>query len=284
MLKIITDVDGVLLDWFPAFENWIIEVKDIKPLHDTTPSTYKLTDKYPLTSKEIVDYIAEFNTSSAFGELKAIDGAVEYLGMLLQDNSKDISWLSSGSVEGHEEECFDMRSKNLRNCFGKDIPGTLLVMRASKEEYLKKYKEEFNEDLIFIEDSLEHAEVAIKLGIKTILLGYSYNGTNKSSKLLYKAKNWKEVYLQVNKIEKEIEYMNTHVSRTGLSAKRWSYLKNLNATNPTYKHVSAEVSMVPNPLGKMLNPIPMVTRPGTTYNVGRNKAKREKKTERRNKV
>lgn len=284
MLKIITDVDGVLLDWFPAFENWIIEVKDIKPLHDTTPSTYKLTDKYPLTSKEIVDYIAEFNTSSAFGELKAIDGAVEYLSMLLQDNSKDISWLSSGSVEGHEEECFDMRSKNLRNCFGKDIPGTLLVMRASKEEYLKKYKEEFGEDLIFIEDSLEHAEAAIKLGIKTVLLGYSYNGTKKNSKLLYKANNWKEVYSQINKIEKEIEYMNTHVSRTGLSAKRWNYLKNLKVTNPTYKHVSAEVSMVPNPLGKMLNPIPMVTRPGTTYNVGRNKAKHEKKAERRNRA
>lgn len=284
MLKIITDVDGVLLDWFPAFEKWIIEVKGVKPLHDTAPLTYKLTDKYPLTSEELVKHIAEFNTSNAFGELKAIDGAVEYLGMLFEDNSKDVSWLSSGSVEGHEEECFDMRSKNLRDCFGKDIPGTLLVMKTSKEEYLKKYKEEFGEDLIFIEDSLEHAEVAIKLGIKTILLGYSYNGTKKNLKLLYKAKNWKEVYSQINKIEKEIEYMNTHVSRTGLSAKRWNYLKNLKSTNPTYKHVSAEVSMVPNPLGKMLNPIPMVTRPGTTYNVGRNKAKREKKAERRNSI
>ena len=284
MLKIITDVDGVLLDWFSAFETWIVEVKGIKPLHGNTPSTYRLTDKYPLTSEELVEHIAEFNTSNAFGELKAIDGAVEYLGLLFQDNSKDISWLSSGSVEGHEEECFDMRSKNLKDCFGKDIPGTLLVMKTSKEGYLKEYKEEFGEDLIFIEDSLEHAEVAIKSGIKTILLGYSYNGTNKSSKLLYKAKNWKEVYSQINKIEKEIEYMNTHVSRTGLSAKRWNYLKNLKSTNPTYKHVSAEVSMVPNPLGKMLNPIPMVTRPGTTYNVGRNKAKREKKAERRNKV
>lgn len=281
MLKIITDVDGVLLDWFSGFEKWIVEIKGIKPLHDTSPSTYKLTDKYPLTFEEIVDHIAEFNSGPSFEGLKAIDGAVEYLNMLLVDNSKDVSWLSSGSVEGKEEECFDMRSKNLRECFGKDIPGTLLVMSASKKEYLKKYKEEFGENLIFIEDSLEHAEVAVDLGIKTILLGYSYNITKKNSKLLYKAKDWKEVYSQINRIEKEIEYMNTHVSRTGMAAKRWWYLKNLNAINPTYKHVSAEVSLVPNPLGAMLDPVPMVTRPGTTYNIGRNKAKREKKANRR---
>ena len=284
MLKIITDVDGVLLDWFSAFEKWIVEVKGIKPLHSTTPSTYKLTDKYPLTFKKIVDYIAEFNSSETFGNLKAIDGAVEYLGKLLADNTKEVVWLSSGSVEGKEEECFDMRSKNLKDHFGVDIPGTLLVMQASKEEYLKKYKEEYGDSLVFIEDSLEHAEAAIKLGIKTILLNYSYNNNNKSSKLLRKAKDWKEIYSQINKIEEEIEYMNTHVSRTGMSAKHWDYLKGLKATNPKYKHTSAEVSMVANPLGKMLNPIPMVTRPGTTYNVGRNKAKHEKKAERRNKV
>lgn len=283
MLKIITDVDGVLLDWFHGFEDWIINVKNIQPLHDSTPSMYKLTDKYPLASEEIVEYIKEFNSSEAFAKLSPIDDSVEWVNHLIQDSTKEIVWLSSGSVEGHEEECFDRRSANLKECFGVDMPGTLLVMRAGKEEYLKKYQEEFGENLIFIEDSLEHAEAAINLGIKTILLGYSYNTNKIKSKLLYNAKNWKEIYSLVNKIEKDIEYMNTHVSATGMPAKRWCYLKELKATNPKYLHVSAEVSMVPNPLGKMLDPIPMVNRPGETYNIGRNKAKREKKAMRGNK-
>lgn len=283
MLKVITDVDGVLLDWFKGFETWITEVKGVKPIHGATPSMYRLTDKYPLTTKEISDHIAEFNSSSYFAELKAIDGAVQFLNFLMMDNTKDVAWLSAGSVEGHEEECFDRRSANLRNCFGRDIPGTLLVMDTPKDDYLKAYKEECGDDLVFIEDSLSHAEVAIKLGIRTILLNYSYNTTKNNSKLLYKAKNWEDIYNIIDVIEKEIEFLKTHVSSTGMSAKRWKYLKELKAINPTYKHVSAEVSMIPNPLGKMLDPIPMISRPGKTYNVGRNKAKREKEAMRRNK-
>lgn len=280
MLKIITDVDGVLLDWFNGFEDWIVNVKGVKPLHDATPSMYKLTDKYPMSSKDIVKYIEEFNSSETFGKLNAVNGAVEYINYLLVDSTKDVAWLSSGSVEGKEEACFDMRSKNLRERFGKDMPGTLLVMGASKKDYLAKYKEEYGDSLVFIEDSLDHAEVAVELGIKTILLHYPYNANKNRSKLLYGAKDWKEVYDRIGQIEKEIEYLNTHVSRTGMAAKRWNYLKNLKATNPTYAHVSATVSMVPNPLSKALDEIPMVTRPGTTYNAGKNKAKREKRANR----
>jgi|SRR6185437_9508186 len=281
MLKIITDVDGVLLDWFNGFEKWITEVKGVKPTHDATPSMYKLTDKYPFTSKEIVKLIEEFNSSPYFGELKPIDGSVEFLKKLLEDNTKEVAWLSAGSVAGQEELCFDMRANNLKECFGTDITGTLLVMDTPKDAYLEKYKEEMGDSLVFIEDSLSHAETAIKLGIRTILLGTTYNNTKNKSKLLYRAESWENIYNIIDKIEKEIEYMNTHVSRTGQTAKHWKYLKEKKATNPTYKHVSAEVSMIPNPLGEMLPPIPMVSRPGNTYNIGRNKAKREKKAMRR---
>lgn len=281
MLKIITDVDGVLLDWFNGFEKWITEVKGIKPTHGATPSMYKLTDKYPFTSEEIVKLIEEFNSSSYFGELDAIDGSVEFLKKLVEDDNMEVAWLSAGSVEGQEDKCFDMRSSNLKERFGTDIPGTLLVMDTPKDAYLLRYKEEMGDNLIFIEDSLSHAESAIKLGIRTILLNTTYNNTKTKSKLLYRAKDWEDIYNIIGNIEKDIEYMNTHVSRTGQTAKRWKYLKEKKATNPSYKHISAEVSMIPNPLGEMFPPIPMVTRPGNTYSVGRNKAKREKKAMRR---
>lgn len=75
--------------------------------------------------------------------------------------------------------------------------------------------------------------------------------------------------------------MNNAVSRTGMTIERWNYLKKLAPSKGTYKHVSAEVSMIPNPLDSVLPPIPMVTRPGTTYNVGRNKTKRENRSMKR---
>lgn len=42
-------------------------------------------------------------------------------------------------------------------------------------------------------------------------------------------------------------------------------------------HTSAKVAMVPNPDGPLLPAIPRVQKPGVTYNVGRNKTKRERK-------
>lgn len=67
-------------------------------------------------------------------------------------------------------------------------------------------------------------------------------------------------------------------SRIKLSKERWEYLKKLHPSKGKYIHTSVKAGMVIDPRGKEFPPIPMVMRPGDTYNVGRNKAKREKKS------
>lgn len=75
--------------------------------------------------------------------------------------------------------------------------------------------------------------------------------------------------------------MSHHVA-TPLRAGRWSYLKALHPSRGRYLHVSARV--VRNPLAhkaelahKPLYGPQFVVAKGTTYNIGRNKAKRERR-------
>lgn len=66
-------------------------------------------------------------------------------------------------------------------------------------------------------------------------------------------------------------------SRTGMTRARWAYLKALRPAPPKYLHISAYARMVPNPINPLWPPVPWVQRPGVTYDVGRNKAKRAKR-------
>lgn len=61
-----------------------------------------------------------------------------------------------------------------------------------------------------------------------------------------------------------------------LPPKRWAYLKALRPDEPRMFHLSCVAYMAANPAGPMLPSVPIVEK-GDTYNVGRNKAKRERR-------
>lgn len=78
--------------------------------------------------------------------------------------------------------------------------------------------------------------------------------------------------------------MSANVSRTGMPAARWAYLKALQSAAPRYLHKSAECGMRLDPVAKALGIdryVPWVQKPGVTYNVGRNAVKRQARLLRR---
>lgn len=64
---------------------------------------------------------------------------------------------------------------------------------------------------------------------------------------------------------------------TDYTRTKWLRIRALKPSEPRYLHVSAKVAMHPNPLGRHMPMLPWIQRPGTTFNVGRNKAKHEKR-------
>jgi hypothetical protein len=67
--------------------------------------------------------------------------------------------------------------------------------------------------------------------------------------------------------------------RQGVSKERWEELKPAGVLTSRYLHVSCQARIVNDPDGIHLPRIPWVG-PGTTYNVGRNAAKRARRVAR----
>lgn len=65
-----------------------------------------------------------------------------------------------------------------------------------------------------------------------------------------------------------------------ITPKRWQYLKGLGLGPGKMIHQSAAVAMIPHP-NPMIPPTPWVQRPGITYDVGRNAAKRDRRNSQR---
>lgn len=76
--------------------------------------------------------------------------------------------------------------------------------------------------------------------------------------------------------------MNTTISRTGMTAARWEYLKAVRPAEPRFVHLSAEIVRNPAAFLAEVNKKPFfgpqyIVGRRWTYNVGRNKAKRERR-------
>lgn len=76
--------------------------------------------------------------------------------------------------------------------------------------------------------------------------------------------------------------MSTHTSHTGMTTARWKYLKALHPSEPRYLHLSAEIIRNPAAILAEVNKKPFfgpqyIFGRRWTYNVGRNKAKRERR-------
>lgn len=70
---------------------------------------------------------------------------------------------------------------------------------------------------------------------------------------------------------------NKKATTPSLPPARWAYLKALRPSRGEMVHRSVNAFMVANPEGAHLPTVPVIAYPGKTFNVGRNKAKRERR-------
>jgi hypothetical protein len=162
---LLTDVDGVLLDWTTAFAEYMRSLGFKVP--NTPPPTYKLCEWLGMTDAEILKHIHDFNESAAFSRVPAFDDAVSMLSfMAVRFKIVAISCCSESQFSR------DNRVKNLKDKFGDifaDI--VLLPLRVSKTEVLSKYPK----GSIWVEDRFGYAKEGLELGMKTYLLSRPYN-------------------------------------------------------------------------------------------------------------
>jgi len=187
---ILTDVDGVLLNWEYAFDVWMNEQGFTTV--DGEQFVYNMGDRYGIERAQAKKLIKIFNESAVIGFLPPLRDAVEYV-TRLADEGYQFTAITSLSTQYHAKK---LRKQNLNKIFGKGVFTEVecLGTGADKDEALAKYKDS---GMWWIEDKVENAEAGAKAGLKPIVIEHGFNMNDKHEFPV--AKNWKDVYNLVTK-------------------------------------------------------------------------------------
>ena len=183
---ILTDADGVLLDWEWAFSVWMREHG--YTMKDTAKNSYHLHEHYQeLEAKDAKKVVKQFNESAAIGFLPALRDATYYVKRLHEEHGYVFRVITSLSLDKDAQRLRDM---NLRKLFGDAIESVIcLATGADKDEALAPYKDS---GLYWIEDKPSNADCGHNLGLRSILVEHGHNMHHECEYPV--VKNWKEIY------------------------------------------------------------------------------------------
>jgi hypothetical protein len=183
---ILTDADGVLLDWAQAFDHWM-ETQHGHRKHPRSNELYSIGTRFGISGDLGFKRVCEFNNSTEILALRPLRDAAEYVQRL---HSQGYVFHVITSISS-EPRAHEFRLLNLKTIFGEAIEDLVcLDTGADKRQALSRYKDS---GLFWIEDKISNANEGHSLGLKSILLDHDYNQTD--GKLPYpRVKNWKEIH------------------------------------------------------------------------------------------
>lgn len=184
---ILTDVDGVLLDWVHSFTQWMER-------HGYTQiangeNEYDIGTRYGLEFEEKERLVRMFNESAWIRKLPPLRDAIKYVRKLHEEHGyifRVISSLSTDPYAGH------LRTKNLIEMFGPTVfeSYTYVDTGADKDEVLEPYRDT---GCWWIEDKVENAVLGRTLGLDSILVNHPFNKESFVGDMP-RCNNWKEIY------------------------------------------------------------------------------------------
>jgi FMN phosphatase YigB (HAD superfamily) len=184
---ILTDVDGVLLDWLFAYTQWMDK-------HGYTvvkggENEYDVTKRYGLDKVEKERLVRMFNESAWIRKLPPLRDAIKYVKKLHEDHGYVFRVISSLSNDYYAQH---LRTKNLIEMFGPSVFESFVYLDtgADKDEALEQYRDS---GCFWIEDKPENAILGQKIGLKSILVAHDFNNT-KEAQWLPRVANWKEIH------------------------------------------------------------------------------------------
>jgi hypothetical protein len=184
---ILTDVDGVLLDWEWAFDIYL-QQHGFKKVPDGHLK-YDISKRYGIDLEQGQKLIKIFNESAAIGFLPPLRDAMHYVKRLHEEHGYVFHAITSLS---RDENACELRRMNLRKLFGSTVfeKFVFLDTGADKDEVLKTYRDS---GFFWVEDKKINCEVGHKLGLRSMLMehGHSLDYVNPNIPVV---RNWREIY------------------------------------------------------------------------------------------
>jgi hypothetical protein len=191
MSVILTDVDGVLLNWRDPFDAWMMRQNGIYAGGDVT--VYDQVMRYNLPEPLIKTYIKQFNTSADIGFLPPLYDSVKYMKKLHEEHGYMFVVITSLSLNPHAQE---LRTQNLKRIFGEVFKEFVyLDTGADKDDVLEIYSKIYP-GAYWLEDKAKNAFVGRKLGLESILMKHIHH-KNENTRDIPVMGSWKELYEKI---------------------------------------------------------------------------------------
>lgn len=184
---ILTDADGVLLDWEYAFGVYMSQ-------HGFNQQPggnlkYSIGTRYGIDNDQGKKLIKIFNESAHIGFLPPLRDAMYYVKRLHEEHGYVFHCITSLSQDENAQE---LRRMNLKKLFGSTAfeKFVFLGTGADKDEALEPYR---NSGLYWIEDKIQNCQVGRDLGLKSLLVEHGHN-MDYEDPTIPRVRNWKEIY------------------------------------------------------------------------------------------
>ena len=184
---ILTDADGVLLDWEYAFDVYMQQHGFNK--QDGGNLKYNIGSRYGIDAEQGKKLIKIFNESAHMGFLPPLRDAMYYVKRLHEEHGYVFHCITSMSSDANAQQ---LRKMNLCKLFGETAFEKFVILEtgADKDEALAPYKDK---GYYWIEDKITNAVVGHELGLKSLLVEHGHNMDYEHPEIP-RVKNWKEIY------------------------------------------------------------------------------------------
>lgn len=182
---LLTDVDGVLLDWEVKFEKFVLALGyNFKPNHEFM---YSISDQIGVSKEQGTELIAKFNRSSDFESIPPYRDSVEGIARLKAEGWRFVAITTAGLSPW----TYGLRRDNLDHVFGKDTIDELYILElhGDKGEVLKNYQDS---GFYWVEDKPSNAELGYKYGLKPLLMDNLHNRAYVGK--VPRIHSWEEIY------------------------------------------------------------------------------------------
>jgi hypothetical protein len=184
---ILTDCDGVCLDWEYAFDVYLqthgfnkVEGGHLK---------YNIGKRYGIDPDQGKKLVKIFNESAGIGFLPPLRDAMYYIKRLHEEHGYVFHAITSLSKD---ENAQALRTMNLKKLFGETAFEKFVYLDTGqdKDDALKPYE---GTGLWWVEDKIVNCQVGYDLGLKPLLMEHGHN-MDFNDPTIPKVKNWKEIY------------------------------------------------------------------------------------------
>lgn len=164
---ILTDCDGVLVNWDYAFKGYMMS----HGYKVETETEYCMGQTFGIDPDHAFEMIQRFNESAAIANLPPMRDAIKYVRKLHEEHGYIFHVITT---VGNSEDTIRARKTNLENLFGKTAIAKIdcLDHEESKTTCLEHYKDS---GCFWLEDKPSNAVIGADLGLKSILIHHTYN-------------------------------------------------------------------------------------------------------------